>query len=851
MDELDLTEIENKLNEGFSGGQRIIFWYDSNASFEESVDDLQLPDVKILHLTDRNAYRVKIQIEHDEPDQKFLLYAPFAKPSPENYHLEDIYCYSREFHATRLSLIANEIGLPDRLMESLTSIGAFFGEGKKSTKVATKRINAFIDRAKQVDFSGAGNEMIPLIAMCTLYNAKENKPDSLLYSILTAENLESDEPMQEFEKFGLSENFWNIMSRVYGYSENGATLLQFASALYITYLTRDFRDSIPKNWSKYILHNATNVTVLMDNMEHNDSYKDAYDEMSEYLSGELGVKNALESIDVERLIETDADRSVDEIILKWITDNETSENATVSINDMSIPEICDIRLQKHFGERYRYEYEMLKAASEIIRIADYDPADSLEDIISRYDKNDYKIDTAYRKFIVAYDHVTDKTPYETLQEKVENIYTNEFLNKIVLAWNDAYVSEDNKHIIPLQSDFYRNKISSKREKVAVIISDAFRYEVGKELTDRLNLDQNLTAKIEPMMGTLPSYTVLGMAELLPHKTIELSEDCKKAYVDGQECDTIGKRDKILSSANTRSRAFSYKYDISNSTTGILREITSGVEVIYIYHNKIDTTGEALMNEDDVFAGAECAMEDIYQLIRRLSKSCNIYNFIVTADHGFIYKRHRLNESDKIDSQASDHAVKDRRFVMDLRPIDADGVFHLEVSRAPEEESKKRYLMLAKGLSVFKAGGGMNFVHGGSSPQELLVPCITVNAKRGKIETTRVQVQIVNNIMKITNPVLNLDVMQMDPVTDMVKAAVYHIRFETDEGEVISNDYIFNADSQEKDSRDRVSTLRFDIQKREYSTDKKYYLRIYDDATGNEVYSREVRIDMPFVQDFGF
>lgn len=33
MDELNLKEIEKKLNEQFTGGQRLIFWYDADASF--------------------------------------------------------------------------------------------------------------------------------------------------------------------------------------------------------------------------------------------------------------------------------------------------------------------------------------------------------------------------------------------------------------------------------------------------------------------------------------------------------------------------------------------------------------------------------------------------------------------------------------------------------------------------------------------------------------------------------------------------------------------------------------------------------------------------------------------------
>ena len=72
MDELNLQEIEKELNTEYQNGQRMVFWYDAEASFEEEVDQLNLPDVQIVHLTDRNAFRVKLLLEHEEPEKNFL-----------------------------------------------------------------------------------------------------------------------------------------------------------------------------------------------------------------------------------------------------------------------------------------------------------------------------------------------------------------------------------------------------------------------------------------------------------------------------------------------------------------------------------------------------------------------------------------------------------------------------------------------------------------------------------------------------------------------------------------------------------------------------------------------------------
>ena len=64
--------------------------------------------------------------------------------------------------------------------------------------------------------------------------------------------------------------------------------------------------------------------------------------------------------------------------------------------------------------------------------------------------------------------------------------------------------------------------SAKRRSVShfvrtvVIISDAMRYEVGQELLARMQDDPKCTsAKLDVLLGVLPSYTQLGMAALLP------------------------------------------------------------------------------------------------------------------------------------------------------------------------------------------------------------------------------------------------------------------------------------------------------------------------------------------------
>ena len=46
--------------------------------------------------------------------------------------------------------------------------------------------------------------------------------------------------------------------------------------------------------------------------------------------------------------------------------------------------------------------------------------------------------------------------------------------------------------------------------------------------------------------------------------------------------------------------------------------------------------------------AKEAIDEIIRLITKLTNEAKFKNYWITADHGFIYKRDKLNESDKVD-----------------------------------------------------------------------------------------------------------------------------------------------------------------------------------------------------------
>lgn len=74
-------------------------------------------------------------------------------------------------------------------------------------------------------------------------------------------------------------------------------------------------------------------------------------------------------------------------------------------------------------------------------------------------------------------------------------------------------------------DFYRLLQKHPFKKMFVIISDALRYEIGQEIVDNIKTDSVLKGgtTINYAISPLPSETRFGMANLLPHKTIEYAD----------------------------------------------------------------------------------------------------------------------------------------------------------------------------------------------------------------------------------------------------------------------------------------------------------------------------------------
>ena len=163
-----------------------------------------------------------------------------------------------------------------------------------------------------------------------------------------------------------------------------------------------------------------------------------------------------------------------------------------------------------------------------------------------------------------------------------------------------------------------------------------------------------------------------------------------------------------------------------------------------------------------------------------------------------------------------------------------------------------YVTVPKGVNVFKLqGAGLNYVHGGLSLEEVIVPVIEVKSKHGDSGQRHVELQLISSNNKITNYDTMLTFFQKENVSNTILTREFSIYFEDDNGNKISNEVLIFANKNSEYAEDRQFKEKFTLKRMSYSKNKKYYLIIKDTTDDLEVNRHEFMIDIAFQDGFDF
>jgi uncharacterized protein (TIGR02687 family) len=480
------------------------------------------------------------------------------------------------------------------------------------------------------------------------------------------------------------------------------------------------------------------------------------------------------------------------------------------------------------------------------------------------------MDYYYRKFYFHYDLDNKTDILANIRERVENLYNNNLIDKMLGHWSELIDTDVGDYwkveLADRQDEFYKlyvqNTIQKNdRDKIAVIISDAMRYEIAVELQDELNQSTRGTMQLKTMVGSLPSYTRLGMASLLPHDSLQLKDNHYLA--DGISTEGTANRAKIVDKTIPDSVTLTSE-DVLNLSRDEAREKFQGKRLFYIYHNVIDSTGDNESSEDKVFKETETAIQEIQKIIEKLTNFQILNNVIVTADHGFIYRRDDLESVYKLDKATFD---KDRiidskkRFILTTENIDVMNTHKFKINNLVETENNLYAYVPVADLRFRMQGGGLKFVHGGLAPQEIIIPVLKYSYKKNAelerkgIKKGKVGVTVTNPGRRITSNSFSVNLLQTEKVSDKLKPLKVRIALWDSEfdGEKVSDEktVILERSSEEPTERQQkvILTLGNNVE------NKTYYLKLIDDdptaINKNVIEPIPFEVDLLLKDDFDF
>ncbi len=783
-------KIQNILSDLFNK-HRYIFWYDTEGAMEDFVSSVCINDVEVLVL-DGNPFGIKYRMLCVEPQPKrgYLIYSKSGKPANEDNWLLDFQEEGTIFAADMASIYAAECNIPFELKSTIVEKHIEFFKIAKNRSKCASLVHHSISAKEITDV------MISISTGCNLPSY-----DQLTFILANECINEESEILNRLEKYNLDSYYWQMVKDAFGYNK-----AQNIKNL-ILVLFQDELNSILGHGSL-----TNEAHIFMHDWRDSRQYGELYKRWAEQLETDLNVMSQIQGKPLDKLIRIETFPCVDKIIALHL--QKEVKHGTIQAD--KVEAIVDSRRNKLFYDTAQHTMLALLEARKLFEDIDMKVSgmsmNTTEEGFKLYIKELFTIDQHYRHYFREANQAESHNLLADITPKVEQVYTNIFLNELAKKWqplvdNMSKWSIDNTFS---QRNFFKtyiNPLTSKGKRTFVIISDALRYETMKELQQRIAHENRMECTMkDPMLGVQPSFTQLGMAALLPHRELSFDKQSDEVFADGKSTKGTENRTKVLQSTVAKSIAIKAD-DLLAIPHG--RNWVKDYDLVYIYSNTIDKIGDALATEKTVFKATEDEMDKLLRVVRYI-RDANGANIFITADHGYIYQNETLDESDFTDFKAQGGTcfIENRRFVIGTGLWDGNGAKTWKSEQVGVKAGID--IQICKGINrIRKQGSGSRFIHGGSMPQEIVIPVLHVNIRKNK-DVSYVDVDILGKQSNITTANLSVKFYQVDVATEKTKGVTLRLGFYDSTGNIISDTVSMTFDSASNDSlqREQKHTFRF-------------------------------------------
>jgi len=807
--------IEDELHK-MNKPRTVVFWYDEQRehTVESLKEELADQPIHVRALTRNNFFSLKIEIETEKKDESFLLYANFAKPEKEKNYLLDMELYGTEFKADTTALFAEQLQVSDALLrEMMLKYPEFYKSAERKEKL------------KKVLKPQASEREFEYATLAVLTGAQVADMDKIAQNLLMAGlHEDSNELYKSIVKRFSKEQLFVLLGQYFGVHIEAYTLQHLMEHILYAHFQRyaQFEDATLQR--KYETTRANASALFVDDwLQTKDS--EVLEQYMQEIEGTFSIVELLNDRPIEHYANISTFPVIDVLLIEKLTKELLHQTANLE----EWKEILQNHLNMHWAnrnERIRGLLNVLVYAVDLTMhktlLKQYDTRIPL---YVQYASNLYLIDQAYRRFIVGYMQLENREVLDELAEKLTNWYENKYLSKVAEETNFTLEQEELGKL-PKQANFYKENIEPIMQKestrVFVIISDALRFEAGAELRERLNVRANGSATISPLVANMPTYTQLGMASLLPHKKLTIAQN-GTVLADSEPTNGLTNRIKILQKSELEAIAFRFD-EIMSWSRATAEEQLKGKRLVYVYHDVIDAAGDSVKSERETYAAVERAMDDLAKLVDLLSR-WQAKRIFITADHGFLYQNSKVENAEKVTSVDGEKFDSNRRFIIGENLVIGAGAIAVPEHFTTLQGAEKA---IAKGINRFVGGGGLQFVHGGATPQEVITPLIDY---RRTSQATPVEISVAMPSRVIKNFRVEVPLYQEQSISTEFMAHTVRFAFYLD-GERISNevDNTFNMQGQ---NHERTAKLVFDLTEQYYKAGQKCTLKMAT-VEGNKV-----------------
>jgi len=311
------------------------------------------------------------------------------------------------------------------------------------------------------------------------------------------------------------------------------------------------------------------------------------------------------------------------------------------------------------------------------------------------------------------------------------------------------------------------------------------------------------------------------------------------------------RGKILQEEEPSSAVIDYA-TLSKFNREEGREFFRDKQVVYVYHNWMDTIGDKKASEYYTFESSQQCIDQLHQVVKMLYNNFNVGQIFITADHGFLFNYEKISEATSQSFPAIERVLKESaRFAIIDQDFTSNDTYSFSLANTTNIDTDVQVVM-PKTINRFKKKGnvGVQFVHGGASLQEVIVPVLEIK-RRKSTNAEEVSFSLMSKPDTISLSIVKLKFLQNDRVGADYKSHQIILGIYDTDGNLISKETNIEFNKTAENAKERVYEIKMEMLS-QASKHKVGYLKAYkakDKEKLNAILDEMIKINILELDEF--